>query len=239
MSGFSKNQLKQLVANIDHRHVKNREVDGRTLDYIEGWFAMAEANRIFGFAGWDRETVELQRLFERQRSEGIRCGYVARVRVRVRAGSTLVVRDGTGFGDAFGPLPGEAYERAIKAAETDATKRALTTFGNRFGLSLYDKERRRVTPIDHDKGEGDIASRPLLPSVGNGVLVLVAANGETLAANLSAEGFCQGLRQLTEAAVSADEVQALKAGNWIALQRVRETAPQAKTSKGEHLCRHP
>jgi hypothetical protein len=38
--------------------------------------------------------------------------------------------------------PGEAHERALKAAETDATKRALVTFGSRFGLMLYDRERR-------------------------------------------------------------------------------------------------
>jgi hypothetical protein len=34
--------------------------DGRgsvTLSYIEGWHAIAEANRVFGFEGWDRETV--------------------------------------------------------------------------------------------------------------------------------------------------------------------------------------
>jgi hypothetical protein len=36
--------------------------------------------------------------------------------------------------------PGEAHELALKAAETDATKRALATFGNPFGLALYDRE---------------------------------------------------------------------------------------------------
>jgi Rad52/22 family double-strand break repair protein len=38
-----------------------------------------------------------------------------------------------------------------KAAETDATKRALATFGNPFGLALYDKEQAGVT-------------RPVLPA---------------------------------------------------------------------------
>ena len=37
-------------------------------------------------------------------------------------------------------LQGEAHELALKAAETDATKRALATFGNPFGLALYDRE---------------------------------------------------------------------------------------------------
>jgi hypothetical protein len=40
---------------------------------------------------------------------------------------------------------GQAHEKASKAAETDATKRALCTFGNSFGLSLYG-EKREVPP---------------------------------------------------------------------------------------------
>src|SRR6185295_18588121 len=36
-------------------------------------------------------------------------------------------------------------EMALKGAETDATKRALATFGNPFGLALYDKEHAGVT----------------------------------------------------------------------------------------------
>ena len=38
-----------------------------------------------------------------------------------------------------------AHEIAIKAAETDATKRALATFGNPFGLALYDTDKLQVT----------------------------------------------------------------------------------------------
>src|SRR5262245_64004157 len=38
-----------------------------------------------------------------------------------------------------------AHEIALKAAETDGTKRALATFGNPFGLALYDKDRAGVT----------------------------------------------------------------------------------------------
>jgi hypothetical protein len=41
--------------------------------------------------------------------------------------------------------PGQAHELALKASETDATKRALATFGNPFGLALYDRELAGVT----------------------------------------------------------------------------------------------
>ena len=64
----------------------------------------------------------------------------AKVRIAVRAGSLTITREGCGSGEAKAPTPGEAHELALKAAETDATKRALATFGNPFGLALYDRE---------------------------------------------------------------------------------------------------
>ena len=50
---FTDTQLKALSAKLNARHVrtreKAREKEGLTLSYIEGWHAIAEANRIFGF----------------------------------------------------------------------------------------------------------------------------------------------------------------------------------------------
>ena len=57
--GFSAKQVQALRRNLDHRHVRTREANGRELSYIEGWYAISEANRIFGFDGWNRETVSL------------------------------------------------------------------------------------------------------------------------------------------------------------------------------------
>ena len=65
MSGFSPAQLKKLTGKLDRVHVQTRTVEGKSIDYIEGWFALSEANAIFGFANWDRETVHFERLFER------------------------------------------------------------------------------------------------------------------------------------------------------------------------------
>ena len=45
---------------------------------------------------------------------------------------------------------GLAHESALKEAETDAMKRALMTFGNPFGLALYDREQRNVAPPPTD-----------------------------------------------------------------------------------------
>jgi hypothetical protein len=63
--------------------------------------------------------------------------YVVRIRITVRAGEAVISREGSGAGEATSITPGQAHELAWKAAETDATKRALATFGNAFGLSLY------------------------------------------------------------------------------------------------------
>ena len=98
---------------------------------------VAEANRIFGFDGWDRETVSSDCVWTRQVGQRFCAAYVARVRITVRAGETRIIREGCGVGDSNGLTPGQAHDFAAKAAETDATKRALMTFGNAFGLSLY------------------------------------------------------------------------------------------------------
>jgi len=101
--GFSRDQLRKLVRDVDAKHLQTREFDGKRLTYIEGWYAIAQANAIFGHAGWDREMVHFERVMERTRSDAIvTCGYMARVRIRVRAGSTEIIREGTGWGSAAG-----------------------------------------------------------------------------------------------------------------------------------------
>jgi hypothetical protein len=55
----------------------------------------------------------------------------------VHADGATVIREGHGTGEGRGTSPGEVHDIALKAAETDATKRALATFGRPFGLGLY------------------------------------------------------------------------------------------------------
>ena len=40
-----------------------------------------------------------------------------------------IIREGHGSGEGRANSPGEVHDTALKAAETDATKRALATFG--------------------------------------------------------------------------------------------------------------
>lgn len=138
---FTQQQVRKLKAGVRASHVKAREVDGKTLHYLEGWHVLCEANRIFGFDAWDRETVSSECVWRTQVEGQFAAAYLTRVRIRVRAGGAAIIREGLGSGEALAPSPGQAHERAAKAAETDATKRALSTFGNPFGLSLYRDKR--------------------------------------------------------------------------------------------------
>jgi hypothetical protein len=134
---FARTQLRQLKRRLDPKWIKHRESNGQTLNYIEGWHAVSEANRVFGFDGWDRETIASQCVWAKPIGARYGAAYLTRVRITVRAGDQRVVREGSGTGEATAASPGLAHEIAAKGAETDATKRALSTFGNLFGLSLY------------------------------------------------------------------------------------------------------
>src|SRR5437870_271715 len=111
--------------------------NGRELSYIEGWYTISEANRIFGFDGWSRETVESKCVLARENRGTFLAVYIAKVRITVHANDGMIVREGHGTGEGRGTSPGEVHDIALKAAETDATKRALATFGKPFGLALY------------------------------------------------------------------------------------------------------
>ena len=139
--GFSAKQVQALRRKLDRRHVRTREANGRELSYIEGWYAISEANRIFGFDGWNRETVDSRCVLTRENRGLFLAVYVAKVRITVQADGTTIVRDGHGSGEGRGTSPGEVHDIALKAAETDATKRALATFGKPFGLELYRKHK--------------------------------------------------------------------------------------------------
>jgi DNA recombination protein Rad52 len=139
--GFSAKQLQALRRSLNSRNIRTREANGRELSYIEGWYAISEANRIFGFDGWSRETVDSRCVLARENRGSFLAVYVAKVRITVQADGATIVRDGHGSGEGHGTSPGDVHDIALKAAETDATKRALATFGKPFGLELYRKDK--------------------------------------------------------------------------------------------------
>mgnify|MGYP002621589324 FL=1 len=123
-----------LEKKLDPSHVKPPPT-GKYGSYIEGWHAIAEANRIFGYGGWSYDLSDVRMTNASTDGEKHRIGYMAIVRVTVDG----VTRCDIGHGQGFGKSEGDAHDSAVKEAVTDALKRALRTFGNPFGLALYDK----------------------------------------------------------------------------------------------------
>ena len=142
---FTDEQRQALKAKLRYRHVKTRASNGTPISYVEGWHVIAEANRIFGYDSWDRQTLSPRCLWrETQRGETA-CFYASQgARHRACRRSHHRARGHRHRCRQIGSAE-TAHEIALKAAETDATKRALATFGNPFGLALYDKEQRGVT----------------------------------------------------------------------------------------------
>jgi hypothetical protein len=177
-AGFTTAQIAALSAPLDRALVSSREQGRSKVNYLQSWVVISEANRIFGFDGWQRQTLfsrciaQAERLIGargtgREQKSGWGVTYIARVRITVSAGiHGLLIREGTGAGHGIDTDLGLAHESAIKEAETDAMKRALMTFGNPFGLALYDKSQRQLS--GGNPAGRETASGSHNPSQGNG-----------------------------------------------------------------------
>ena len=223
---FTEVQEKALKAKLSGKVVKTRDPDGMSLSYVEGWHVIAEANRIFGYDAWDRRTVHAECVWQGT-TEGLKgCSYVARVQVRVRAQDAVVVREGCGSGHGLGLNLGEAHESAIKEAETDAMKRALVTFGNPFGLALYDREKRgvRVFGRRNDSSGAGTAIR----------WVVFSPAGEPLSKHSEPIKYCAEVRRQLEQLSDADTATAFWKRNQDTVAELRKALPQLKTEKGQH-----
>ncbi len=146
-----------LEAKLDGAHVKKGGGNfGPKGDYLEGWFVIQEANRIFGHGGWsytinlDRDDLREVEVTKRAKNgnEWKEMQWQAAYTCVCRLVVGGVTREDVGFGSGFAKSIGDAIEGATKEAATDALKRCLRTFGNPFGLALYDKSRENV-----DNGE--------------------------------------------------------------------------------------
>ena len=232
---FSEVQDKALRAKLSPKHIRTRELNGRTLSYVEGWHSIAEANRIFGFEAWDRQTLELKCVWQQAKGQSSQCSYMARVRVRVRAGEgDVVTREGHGFGRGRGATPGEAHESAAKEAETDAMKRALATFGNVFGLALYDKEQRGVWGKTSTARKTRTAAKASNTNGGPTAWSLVAGDGIVVGRLADPGAYCAALQLLFEAADSVDALKVLWSKNQLALATIKQDFPELKDASGAH-----
>ena len=250
---FSTQQQHALAAPLDRANVQYRNQSNRSFSYLEGWHVIAEANRIFGFDGWQRETIELKCVCERERNIGRdgRTGwgvtYTAKVRIQVGA----IIREGSGAGHGIDADLGQAHESALKEAETDAMKRALMTFGNPFGLALYDKQQRQVIDTTPQRATGPrpethrtetqraesprVINQPVATSAGlepldPNTITKILANVKVLP-KPALDGFTKAFRKRfhvpEEATSIADRINQKQHHDWIETYLLSATSTQA------------
>ena len=142
MNYLSPQQVEQLLQPINPRRVS--VLDG--LSHVEAYEIRAHLNRIFGFGRWSDELVELVELFAlatetKNKKPAVNVAYRATVRLTVHApdGTVLACYTEAAVGGSIMPdfKRADAYDMAIKTAESQALKRCAVNLGDQFGLSLY------------------------------------------------------------------------------------------------------
>lgn len=101
-------------------------------------------------------------------------------------------------------------------------KRALATFGNLFGLALYDREQNGVRRKSNG-GAGQSFSWTLLSST-----------GKILSTHDIPQSFCAAMREALNVTQTLDELDALWRGNAGTINQLRTILPELKTTQGTH-----
>lgn len=141
---FNANQLKVLNSELDSNRIKTREKGNINLSYIEGFDVIDTANLIFGYGNWSYLISKLEQVSQEQNhNQNYVVCYKAVVKLIVKDENHTksIFRQDVGFGSGVAKALNDAYENAGKEAVTDGLKRAMRSFGNQFGNSLYDKSR--------------------------------------------------------------------------------------------------
>lgn len=142
---FNDKQNQVLAYELDSSRIKSRSKGNINLSYLEGFDIIETANKIFGYGNWGYSISSLQSVSQElnQNQNHIIC-YKAVINVVVHdlQHSKHVSREDVGFGTGIAKTLADAHENGAKEAVTDAIKRAMRSFGNQFGNSLYDKSRQ-------------------------------------------------------------------------------------------------
>lgn len=159
-----------LKEKLPREYIKQREIGGRTIDYIDGWLVIENANRIFGFDGWEfmpehfecvnREEFENPKTNKKGYKVSYTCkGTISIISKEMGVANQVFGAIGYGSGVSYQDF-GDATESAIKEADTDCLKRCMRFKGNQFGLALYDKDKRNVDDSMQDKVRAFISELP-------------------------------------------------------------------------------
>jgi len=145
---FVDKQTLVLKCDIEPSRIKNRSKGNITLSYLEGFDLIETANKIFGHGNWSYTITTLEQVSqETNANQNTVICYKALIRLMVYSQdhNKNVSKEDVGFGTGIAKTLAEAHEGAGKEAVTDAIKRAMRSFGNQFGNSLYDKSKKHQT----------------------------------------------------------------------------------------------
>ena len=142
---FNDKQNQVLAFELDSSRIKSRSKGTITLSYLEGFDIIETANKIFGYGNWDYSISKLEQVSQEQnqnQNHVICYKAILTITVYDLQHSKTVSREDVGFGIGIAKTLADAHEGGAKEAVTDAIKRAMRSFGNQFGNSLYDKSRQ-------------------------------------------------------------------------------------------------
>jgi recombination DNA repair RAD52 pathway protein len=135
-----KNQTDQLLKGINPSRVGK---DGKGFAHLEAWDVRAHLIRIFGFANWSAELIEMEPIFETSIEKDGKTRWTVAYRATMRltiftGGFENATYTEAAVGDSTNnPGRADAHDMAIKTAESQAFKRCAINLGDQFGLSLY------------------------------------------------------------------------------------------------------
>jgi len=137
---FNTEQQNILLRRLNPSRVEKRKQAGMNLSYLAQHDVRAHLIRIFGFGGFDLETLEAKLAFENEHDGKWDVGYQVTMRLTVKDehGNPVCSYSETAVGTSTQGRRGEAHDMAMKTASSDAMKRCAINLGDQFGLSLYD-----------------------------------------------------------------------------------------------------
>ena len=223
--GFTDAQIKDLSAKLSAKHVRTREEGGKVLSYLEGWHLLARSQSDIWFRALGPRNRRISLCMGRGLQTTANAVPISRV-FELRFAQTGQSSSVKAVGPAMeaARTPGEAHEFALKQAETDATKRAISTFGNVFGLALYDKDQKGVR---HTRAKPSVRENPA-------TWVLFGAIDNPISNYNDPVAFCSALREQLEAITDADALMSFWARNQDTVTKLRSLLPGLKTEKGQH-----
>jgi DNA repair and recombination protein RAD52 len=161
---FKEEQLKLLNQELASNRIKSRSKGNINLTYLEGHDILETANRVFGFGNWSYKITNITNISSEinQNQNHVIC-YQATVQILIynEEHTNNISREDVGFGTGIAKTLADAHEGGAKEAVTDSIKRAMRSFGNQFGNSLYSKDK------NHQKAQAQTNTQNYQPAQQN------------------------------------------------------------------------